>query len=241
MREILQALAQGGISLEAAEQALAQELDLGGVKLDLGRHRRTGMPEGIYGEAKSLEQLRQILTHLPPEAHPLVTRLQPEKGAALALEFPALHWHPEAGILKGNPQETRFAKAVALLSAGSSDLRVAEEAALSASHLGAEVKRVYDVGVAGIHRLTSRLDEVKACGVAIVVAGMDGALPSLVGGLVGLPVIAVPTSVGYGVSFQGLAPLLAMLNACSSGVTVVNIDNGYGAAMAAIRILRGLA
>ena len=237
MKEILLALQEGKIALEEAQKAIQGELDLGGITLDTDRVRRTGMPEVIYGEGKSLEQLISILTALPPPASPLVTRLDQEQGLALVEKFPHLTWFAEAHILKGQGQPTQYKRPVAILTAGSSDQPVAEEAALCLEHLGSLVKRFYDVGVAGPHRLARRLKEIRECSLAIIVAGMDGALPSFAGGLLDLPLIAVPTSVGYGASFAGIAPLLTMLNSCSSGVVVVNIDNGYGAAMAALRIL----
>ncbi len=238
MKEILTALLAGRIDLMEAEKALSGVLDLGKIQLDTDRQRRTGLPEVIYGEGKSLAQLQQILQALPQEARPLVTRLSAEIGLALKDSFPSLEWHPVARILKGSSRKKRFSKPVALLTAGSSDQEVAEEAAVCLEHLGVEVLSLYDVGIAGPHRLLGRLAEIKACAVAIVVAGMDGALPSFAGGLLALPIIAVPTSVGYGVSFSGVAPLLTMLNSCAAGVSVVNIDNGFGAAMAALRILQ---
>src|SRR5690348_14135888 len=216
--------------------------DLGFARLDLHRELRTGMPEVIYGTGKSVEQLATIAERLRGHGqNVLITRLDAEPAGALGARVPELVYHAEArlGVIEVVPVERTGRGTILVVSAGTSDQPVAEEAAWSATLAGNEVERLYDVGVAGLHRLLDGHGRLRGAAVVIVVAGMEGALPSVVGGLVDVPVIAVPTSVGYGASFGGLAALLAMLNSCAAGVTVVNIDNGFGAAAAASRILAG--
>lgn len=219
--------------------------DLGFAVIDDDRRRRTGLPEVAFGENKTPEQLAAILAHLVAKGEKaLATRVDADKGRAVqAIDprftyepVPRLLWAAPAGIEPFRPTLTRR---LAVLCAGTSDLPVAEEAARSAEWFGAPVARVWDVGVAGLHRLIAKIDVIRDADVLIVVAGMDGALPSVVGGLVPAPIVAVPTSVGYGAAFGGVAPLLTMLNACAPGVAVVNIDNGFGAAQVAWRILAG--
>ena len=213
--------------------------DLGFAKPDLHRELRTGMPEVIFGEGKSLEQIAAIAARLHADGqNAIVTRLDAARAAALGARLPALAYHPDArvGVLAAVPVEIAGTGTIVVASAGTADLPVAEEAACTAELMGNRVDRVYDVGVAGLHRLLAHGERLRAARVAIVVAGMEGALPSVVGGLVAAPVIAVPTSVGYGASFHGLAALLAMMNSCAAGVTVVNVDNGFGAGVAASRI-----
>ncbi len=212
--------------------------DLGFARVDLDRAARTGDPEVVYGAGKTAVQVTTILTTLH-ERHPdravLATRLSPEAlDAAAAI---GAHVHPEARAATLGPLPAPRGR-VGIVSAGTSDAPVAAEAALTVAVHGAEAVAINDVGVAGLHRLLAVRDRLESLDVVIVVAGMEGALPSVVGGLVGVPVIAVPTSVGYGASFGGLAALLGMLNSCAPGVTVVNIDNGYGAGVAAARICR---
>lgn len=210
--------------------------DLGHSVVDHHRQLRQGMPEVIYGEGKTVEQIRHIMNAMMKrETNILLTRCSTEKAHQLLCDFPTAQYHSEARCLtlcQSKPLSGGKGT-VLVISAGTSDVPVAEEAVVTARFLGNKVEQLYDVGVAGIHRLLSRKDMLDAASVIIVVAGMEGALPSVVGGLVDKPVIAVPTSVGYGASFGGIAALLGMLNSCAAGVTVVNIDNGFGAACAA--------
>jgi NCAIR mutase (PurE)-related protein len=211
-------------------------------RLDHHRAMRVGFPEVVFCAGKTAEQSVEICRTLHAHAGGfLATRADTATLDALASAFPDVQINRlarTAHIPFAAENDVPLAGTVLLLSAGTSDLPVAEEAAVTATAMGATVERLYDVGVAGIHRLLDQGDVMQRAAVIIVVAGMEGALPSVVGGLVGAPVIAVPTSVGYGASFGGLAALLGMLNSCASGLTVVNIDNGFGAACAAIRILR---
>ena len=214
--------------------------DLHFAKPDYDRQHRRGMPEVIYGAGKTPAQIAAIMRALNAAGqNAFATRVTPEQAAAVCAELPGVIYQEEARILTCDvvPLPERKGK-VAILCAGTSDLPVAEEAAITAERLGANVERIYDVGVAGLHRLISRLERFADARAIVVVAGMEGALPSVVGGLTDKPVIAVPTSVGYGASFQGVAALLGMLNSCASGVTVVNIDNGFGAGVAATLINR---
>jgi NCAIR mutase (PurE)-related protein len=207
---------------------------------DVDRERRIGFPEVIYCPGKTDEQLRTVGRALFA-AHPnvLATRATPAQ-AALLRELDARVGYSELGrvVYLHLDRTPRGRGEIAVMSAGTTDIPVAEEAACTAEVMGSVVRRIYDVGVAGIHRVLKRREELEGCEVVIVCAGMEGALPSVVGGLTSRPVIAVPTSIGYGASFQGLAALLGMLNSCAPGVTVVNIDNGFGAAYAACRINR---
>jgi NCAIR mutase (PurE)-related protein len=216
------------------------ELDLGYAKLDLDRTRRCGQPEVVYGAGKTVPQLVAIFRALAQAGqNAFATRITPEQAAAVQQAFPDAVYHTTARALTRDITRLppRRGK-VAVLCAGTSDLPVAEEAALTAERMGARVVRIFDVGVAGLHRLLSRQTQFTDARALVVVAGMEGALPSVVAGLVSRPVIAVPTSIGYGASFHGLAALLAMLNSCAAGITVVNIDNGFGAGIAAARINR---
>ena len=214
--------------------------DLHFAKPDYDRQQRRGMPEVIYGAGKTAPQIAAIMRALNAAGqNGFATRVTPSQAAAVCAELPGAVYRGEAGILTCDvaPLPERTGK-VAVLCAGTSDIAVAEEAAITAERLGAAVERVFDVGVAGLHRLLSRLERFADARAIVVVAGMEGALPSVVGGLTDKPVIAVPTSVGYGASFQGVAALLGMLNSCAAGVTVVNIDNGFGAGVAAALINR---
>lgn len=216
-------------------------VDLGYATVDHHRALRQGVPEVIFGEGKSPAQIAGIAAELARTGqNVLVTRLDPDKVPEVHSLFPALVYKSTArvGFFEQTPIPPLGRRPVALVSAGTSDLPVAEECAETLRMLGARVERVFDVGVAGIHRLLHKRQVFERTAVAIVVAGMEGALASVVGGLVTTPVIAVPTSVGYGAALGGLAALLGMLTSCASGVTVVNIDNGFGAAFAAARILR---
>lgn len=219
---------------------LPAEADLGFARLDLDRQRRCGVPEAIYGPGKTAAQLVEIVRRQNDAGqNALATRVSPEQAAHALAGLPGAVYHEVARALTCDvvPLPVPRGK-VAVLCAGTSDIPVAEEAALTAERMGAAVVRIQDVGVAGLHRLLSRLDQFADARAVIVVAGMEGALPSVVGGLIDRPVIAVPTSIGYGASFQGLAALLGMLNTCTAGVTVVNIDNGFGAGVAAALINR---
>ncbi|KAL0590407.1 hypothetical protein ABG067_001653 [Albugo candida] len=215
-------------------------------KLDRDRKQRTGFPEVVYAEGKSYAQMATILENMMRRPAELVMATRVNKIDALQLLrrpiLQNLEYYETARILSnkptGNALRRRHTGSVSVLCAGTSDLQVAEEAAITLEIGGHRVERSYDVGVAGIHRLFQNLDKVSTSSVAICVAGMDGALPSVLGGLISIPIIAVPTSVGYGAAFAGLAPLLTMLNSCSPGVSVVNIDNGFGAAICADRMLR---
>lgn len=215
-------------------------VDLGFAQVDLERATRKGFPEVIFGSGKTPAQVAAIASELY-QAHgrALATRITAEHAAVLQQKFPAAVHHEAARCL--SLQKSPLSKLpgfIGILCAGTSDLPVAEEAAVTADFMGNHVERIYDVGVAGLHRLLRRLDTLRRANVLVVVAGMEGALPSVVAGLVACPVIAVPTSIGYGTHFGGLAALLGMLNSCGSGVTVCNIDNGFGGGYAAAQINR---
>jgi NCAIR mutase (PurE)-related protein len=243
IRQILDGVAAGRMTPAAAFKRI-RELpfeDLGFAKLDNHRSIRRGIPEVVFGEGKSADQLVAIGRRvLASGTNLIITRLAADKARIAKRKLRALVYHPDAriGAVVKERRKPSGQGIVMVLSAGTSDIPVAEEAALCAELFGNRVARVYDVGVAGIHRLTANLELIRDASVLIVVAGMEGALPSVVAGLVDKPVIAVPTSVGYGASMGGLAALLGMLNSCASGVTVVNIDNGFGAALAATLINR---
>lgn len=215
--------------------------DLGFAKPDHHRSIRQGFPEVILAEGKTSEQIAAIAKCLSDQnQNVLVTRVAPDQVEGIQGALPSFRYHPEAraGTVVRRKIRVRGRGTILVVSAGTADLPVSEEALLTASLMGNRVDLLADVGVAGIHRLLENQTQLMAASVIIVVAGMEGALPSVVGGLVDRPVIAVPTSVGYGASFGGLAALLAMLNSCAAGVTVVNIDNGFGAAFAASLINR---
>ena len=218
---------------------LAPYEDIGFAKIDHHRQVRNGNCEVIYGAGKTAAQIAAIAGRMVAAGNEniLVTRLDPEKAAALEGQVP-LYYDGTARIGVVNRRERPLAGKIVIASGGTSDLPVCEEAALTAECLGSRVVRLYDVGVAGLHRLISHLPDFQTARAVIAVAGMEGALASVVGGLVDCPVIAVPTSVGYGANFGGLSALLSMLNSCSSGVAVVNIDNGFGAGYLADKINR---
>ena len=237
-REILDKVASGEMSPEEAELQLKMKpfVDLGFAKPDLHRGLRQGVPEVIFGEGKTPEQIDAITASLLEggQGTVLITRLSAEKAAALTTP---IKYYDAARIgAAGVIPEPSTKGTIVVACAGTSDLPVAEEAAVTAELLGNKVNRVYDVGVSGLHRLLAHKEELMSASVIIAVAGMEGALASVIGGLVDCPVIAVPTSVGYGASFEGLTALLAMMNSCASGVTVVNIDNGFGAGYSASMI-----
>jgi hypothetical protein len=214
--------------------------DLGFAKIDHHRALRQGMPEVIFGQGKTPAQMAKIFARLAEHgANVLATRATEEQFQAVAADVPKVVYHAEARAITLHRDRKRYGKGIiAIVSAGTSDIPVAEEALVTAELMGNRVQHLYDVGVAGIHRLLAHRSVLAAARVIIVCAGMEGALPSVVGGLVGVPVIAVPTSIGYGAAFEGLAALLGMLNSCASNVSVVNIDNGFGAAYVASLINR---
>jgi len=243
LEKLLSSVKDGALSVEDAVKHLKHlpYQDLGCAQVDHHRELRQGMPEVIFGEGKTVEQISAIITAMTEKgSNILVTRLDREKAQQILPMFPASAYHADARCLtlEKQPVELRGKGTILVISAGTSDIPVASEALLTAGFLGNRVEHLYDVGVAGIHRLLARGELLAAASVIIVVAGMEGALPSVVGGLVDKPVIAVPTSIGYGASFGGIAALLGMLNSCAAGVTVVNIDNGFGAACAASLINR---
>lgn len=256
--EDLQALLEGVAGGEITPEAAAERLkdgplrrdDMGFATLDHHRHLRQGLGEVVFGEGKTVEETVGIAVRLSTPGVPvLLTRLDPEKTTALEARFPGARVNRRARTLLVNPPEEKGPEGgpahaggpfVAVVSGGTSDLPVAEEAVEVCVAMGVGVHRIYDVGVAGLHRVLEKVPRLREAAAVVVVAGMEGALPSVVGGLVSSPVFAVPTSVGYGASFQGLAPLLAMLNSCAPGVTVSNIDNGLSAGIAAARVVKAL-
>jgi pyridinium-3,5-biscarboxylic acid mononucleotide synthase len=241
LKRLLRRVKAGSASVEEAARALVDLpfASLGYATVDTHRSLRSGFPEVVYGERKSLSQLEGIVGALVERGQPvLVTRLSQDKAEALQKRWPRADYHEEARILHLPQGRKPRAGRVAVVCAGTSDIPVAEEAAVTATALGAEVARVYDVGVAGLHRLLRRRAEVQEAHAAVVVAGMEGALASVVGGLVGVPVVAVPTSVGYGANLGGISALLTMVNSCAPNVAVVNVDNGFGGGFYAALISR---
>ena len=239
-RELLECIQKGSISIDDGVEKL-QDLpfkDLGYAKIDNHREIRVGYPEVIYGEGKTPEQIKGIVEFMIKKGNNvLVTRVSEEAYNAVKELCQKAEYSKEAKVITIKNKETEVSKSyIAVVTAGTSDIPVAEEAALTAEIFGNKVERIYDVGVSGIHRLFDRLHLIRSAKVVIVVAGMEGALASVVGGLVDKPVIGVPTSVGYGTSFGGVSALLTMLNSCASGVSVVNIDNGFGAGYTASMI-----
>jgi hypothetical protein len=234
LKRMLEEFREGKIDLAATVERLRTLPfeDLGFARVDHHRTLRRGFPEVIFGEGKSAHQLTVIMRSLLAHgAQVLVTRVDAAKAAAVREEIPAADYHDLARALTVRPQEIprEGRGTIMVIAAGTSDIPVAEEAVITADMMGNVVQRLYDVGVAGLHRLLDHLHQLRRATVFVVVAGLEGALPSVVGGLVDKPIIAVPTSIGYGASFHGLAALLAMLNSCAPGVAVVNIDNGFGA------------
>ena len=242
LQDLLARVRAGQTTVPQAVEELRQLpfRDLGIATVDHHRALRLGVPEVIYGEGKSAEQIALVAAEMIRAGqNVLITRLDAAKAAALAPALPTLRYVPAAriAVLELSPPAMRPCGPVALVAAGTSDLGVAEEAAVTLDTLGLRPLRIYDVGVAGIHRLFDRLDELAGVSAAIVIAGMEGALPSVVGGILSCPLVAVPTSTGYGTALAGFTALFAMLTSCAPGVTVVNIDNGFGAAMAVHRML----
>jgi len=244
LRTLLDDVRSGTLTPEAAQDRLFQVLsqkpyeDLGFAKVDHQRNTRQGFPEVVFGQGKTPSQIAAIAARIAAAGHTvLVTRTSAEAHRAVAAELPDAVYHDLGRCITHDLHTTPRGRGTILIAAaGTADLPVAEEAAITADVMGNTVDRLYDVGVAGLHRLLNEHARLTAARVIIVVAGMEGALPSVVGGLVDVPVIAVPTSVGYGASFGGLTALLAMLNSCASGISVVNIDNGFGAAAIASSI-----
>ncbi|HEX7480272.1 MAG TPA: nickel pincer cofactor biosynthesis protein LarB [Polyangiales bacterium] len=241
LRALLEDVRTGHTAVEAALDRL-RDLpfsDLGFANVDHHRALRVGLPEVIFGQGKTLEQVIAITHEIHGRGQDvLITRIAPEVGAGLIAAFPGIDHNPVArtALLRSAELTKRGRGTICIVTAGTSDIPVAAEAVVTARAFGNEVLELYDVGVAGLHRLLARRQLLYSANVVIVVAGMEGALASVVGGLVKRPVIAVPTSIGYGASFEGITALLAMLNSCAAGVTVVNIDNGFGAAVAATLI-----
>ncbi len=240
LKQVLASVKDGTLSVEDALLKIKTQPfeDIGFAKVDLHRKFRQGAAEVIYGAGKTPAQMLGILRTMQAHGQKtvLITRLREEAAEEIGREIP-LQYDKTAGVgIVGTLPQPDGIGRIAVVTGGTSDIPVAEEAALTAQALGNEVLRLYDVGVAGLHRLLSNLDEIMSASVVIAIAGMEGALASVVGGLVDCPVIAVPTSVGYGASFGGVSALLSMLNSCASGVSVVNIDNGFGAGFLAGRI-----
>lgn len=240
LREILGKVESGEWNTATALSHLGDmaERNIGFARVDLDRMRRRGLPEVIYSPGKTAEQITAIMTTLSEAGQDVMaTRASPEQWKIIQQVHPNAEYHPAAKLIIMRLVAPRTpAGRVAVVCAGTSDIPIAEEAALTAECSGAAVERYFDVGVAGLHRLLNHLEALRKAKVLIVVAGMEGALPSVVGGLVDKPIIAVPTSIGYGTGLHGIAALLSMLNTCVPGITVVNIDNGFGAGIAAAMI-----
>ena len=242
MRELFESVRSGAVGVDAALERVRHLPfeDLGFAKVDHHRALRQGMAEVVFAQGKTPQQVAEIAVRILENApNLLITRADEAAAAAVRERIPQAEYFPLSGALRVWRDRTIRGKGgIAVVSAGTSDIPVAEEAQVTAEVMGNQVETIYDIGVAGIHRLMSNRERLTAARVVVVCAGMEGALPSVVGGLVSSPVIAVPTSVGYGASFHGLAALLGMLNSCASNVTVVNIDNGFGAGYVASLINR---
>lgn len=243
LSDILKKVSENSMDVDTALESLKHlpYEDIGYANIDQHRNLRTGEAEVIFGQGKTPEQIAGIVSHMMHDnARILVTRASEASYEAVKEVAPEAVYEKLSKIIMvgAMPEPEEEKGTIAVVTAGTSDIPVAEEAALTAEFFGDKVDRVYDVGVAGIHRLFGKIDRIQSADVIIVIAGMEGALASVVGGLVEVPVIAVPTSVGYGASFGGLAALLSMLNSCANGIGVVNIDNGYGAACLANKIMK---
>lgn len=239
--EVLKKVKSGEMSIEEAEQFFRREPfeEMGYAKLDTHRKLRSGFAEVIYCSGKSDEHLLHIFQRLyEEEGEVFGTRASEEQYLMLQKEYPQVEYDPLSRIIKIEKKEKRHSGKIAVCTAGTADISVAEEAAQTAEYFGSYVERIYDIGVSGIHRMLSKLEVIQSANCIVAVAGMEGALASVLGGLVDKPVIAVPTSVGYGASFGGVSALLTMINSCANGVAVVNIDNGYGAGYMAAQINR---
>lgn len=240
-RDVLEKVKSGEISVEDACQYFRREPfeEMGYAKLDTHRKLRSGFPEVVFCSGKTQEHLLHIFNKLyEEEGEVFGTRASQEQFEFLKSRLPKVQYDPLSRILKIEEKEKQHIGKIAVCTAGTADIPVAEEAAQTAEYFGSQAERIYDVGVSGIHRLMSRLDVIQSANCVIAVAGMEGALASVLGGLVDKPVIAVPTSVGYGANFHGLSALLTMINSCANGIAVVNIDNGYGAGYIATQINR---
>lgn len=245
IQQILRNVQVGLTTVEEAEQLLCKEQtrktgfeEMGYAKLDIDRQKRTGFAEVVYCSGKTEEQLLNIYQRIyTEEGEVFGTRASQQQFTYLHKHLPKIQYDANSHILKIEKEKERIGK-IAVCTAGTADIPVAEEAAQTAEYFGANVERIYDVGVSGIHRLLSKTARIQEANCVIAVAGMEGALASVIGGLVSNPVIAVPTSVGYGASLNGLSALLTMINSCANGITVVNIDNGYGAGYVATQINR---
>ena len=241
IENILKEIKEDKVSVPEGVEKLTKSFfsDLGFAKIDHHRQRRCGFPEVIYAQSKTPKQVSEIAAEIyGSEASLLVTRANKSHYKSVKKIIPEAKFYEESGIILAKKKKVRKSGLVSVITAGTSDIPVAEEAALTSEVSGSKTDRIYDVGVAGVHRLLSFKEKIEKANSIVCVAGMEGALPSIVSGLVAVPVIAVPTSVGYGASFKGIAPLLTMLNSCASGVSVVNIDNGYGAGYMASMINR---
>lgn len=239
--EVLEKVRKGEMSVEEAERYFRREPfeEMGYAKLDTHRKLRSGFPEVVFCSGKTDEHLLHIYKKLyEEEGEVFGTRASKEQHDFLKKELPEAEYDPLSKILKIEKKEKEHIGKIAVCTAGTADIPVAEEAAQTAEYFGSYVERIYDVGVSGIHRLMSRLDVIQSANCVVAAAGMEGALASVLGGLVDKPVIAVPTSVGYGANFHGLSALLTMINSCANGIAVVNIDNGYGAGYIATQINR---
>jgi NCAIR mutase (PurE)-related protein len=239
LKQLLTGIKNGSLDVEQGMQQLRDFpfMDMGHTKIDLHRSLRNGFPEVIYGEGKTPEQVGEIFTRMREHANVLATRVSPEMARHVQSVCPEVEYNALGRTLALTRGEIAWKEGeIAIVTAGTSDLPVAEEARVTCEMLGSRASVISDVGVAGIHRLLDRLTVIRKARVIIVVAGMEGALASVIGGLVSQPIVGVPTSVGYGASLSGLSALLGMLTSCASGVTVVNIDNGFGAACAACKI-----
>ncbi|MBW2312427.1 MAG: nickel pincer cofactor biosynthesis protein LarB [Deltaproteobacteria bacterium] len=243
LKDLIEKIKDGTVGVDEAITTL-RDLpfeDIGFASIDHHRALRKGFPEVIYGWGKETEEIVEIIRRMKEkEENILVTRLNEDKAKVVKEQFPQGEYFPKSKVftLEVKPIDRRGKGTILVISAGTADIPVAEETAITARFMGNEVETIFDVGVSGLHRILGKRDALMEASVIVVVAGMEGALPSIVGGLVDKPVIAVPTSTGYGASFRGLSALLGMLNSCSSGVTVVNIDNGFGAGYAASLINR---
>lgn len=241
IQTVLEQVKQGVLSTEEAEAVLKDNYfaEMGYAKLDTDRKNRTGFAEVVFCSGKNEEQLISIYQRIyEAEGEVLGTRASDIQYEKLREVFPEVCYDPASRILKIEKKEKKRIGKIAVCTAGTADIPVAEEAAQTAEFLGTKVERIYDVGVSGLHRLLARLDEIRSANCVVAVAGMEGALASVIGGLVSVPVIAVPTSVGYGANFGGMSALLTMINSCANGVAAVNIDNGYGAGYLATQINR---
>lgn len=240
IKRILEAVQNNDMSVDEALLEIKSEpfKDIGFAKVDTHRKIRQGCPEVIYGAGKTAEQIIGILDAMVSsgENNVLITRISPEKAAVVSEKYDINYTEIAQIAVLGDCKKPDGIGTVAVITAGTSDMPVAEEAAITAEYLGNDVIRIYDAGVAGLHRLLAHKDEIMGASVIVAIAGMEGALASVVGGLADCPVIAVPTSVGYGASFHGVSALLSMLNSCANGIAVVNIDNGFGAAFMASQI-----